>query len=128
MNNNLEHLEQEDLVGGDVDLQEELFPGGPTHETVERWKATFGDVYITEFDEDVFIWRTLSRTEYKEVLRIKNADAMYREERICEKCVLWPEGYNHIVMSNGKAGIPTLIAEQIMDRSGFLPNGEAKKL
>lgn len=110
------------------DPEEEVFEGGPKNSQIEAWKGRFGDVYATEFDDEVFIWRTLSRLEYKEIIKIKNADPMYREERICEKCVLWPEQYDHRVMGLGKAGIPSLIAEQVMDKSGFLPNGEAKKL
>jgi|LFRM01.1.fsa_nt_gb hypothetical protein len=100
---------------------EEIFPGGPTRKMVEEWKAHYGDIYSTTFDEEVFIWRTLNRTEYKEILKIRNADGMYREERICEKCVLWPIGYSHLQMASGKAGIPSLLAEQIMDKSGFVP-------
>lgn len=120
------HVQEEEFVEYDPEVQ--IYPGGPTQGEVETWKIRFGEVFATEFDETIFVWRTLSRTEYKEVLSIKNADPMYREERICEKCVLWPKGYDHIAMARGKAGIPSLLAEQIMDKSGFLPNGEAKKL
>lgn len=122
-----EDLAEEDF-NFDFDPEEEIFPEGPTHKQIEAWKAQFGEVYATEFEEEVFIWRTLTRIEYKNILKIKGADPMYREETICEKCTLFPEGYNRIAMSNGKAGIPSLLAEQIMDKSGFLPNGEAKKL
>ena len=114
----------------EIDLKQEIFPGGPTFEVVDEWKARFGEIYSTTFDEDeTFIWRTMNRVEYKEVLNIKGADLMYREERICTKCVLWPIGYDPIKIAAGKAGIPTLLTEQIMDKSGFsADNKEPERL
>jgi len=32
---------------------------------------------------------------------------------------LWPEQYNFTSMSHGKAGTPSLLAEHIMNKSGF---------
>jgi hypothetical protein len=97
-----------------------LFEGGPTMKTVEEWKQLYGQIYMTEVtDEDVFIWRVLNRREFKEIMKLENADAMYREERICEKCILWPEGYIFTKMADGKAGVPTVLSEQVMDKSGF---------
>jgi hypothetical protein len=107
---------------------EEIFEGGPTNKQIEEWKHRYESIYATEFEDEVYIWRTLSRLEFKEVQKAKNADPMYKEERICEKCVLWPEEYGHTEMAQGKAGTPSVIAEHIMDKSGFMPNGEAKKL
>ncbi len=100
-------------------LDEPVFPNGPTRAQVEQWKAMYGEIYATTFGDQVFIWRTLNRTEYKEILKIQNADSLYKEERMCEKCVLWPIGYNHIAISTSKAGIPSMIAEEIMAKSGF---------
>jgi hypothetical protein len=121
--------EMEQIVDEVIDdVEEEVFPGGPARAEVEQWKARFGEVYSSQFDDDVYIWRVMTRQEYKEILRIQKADAMYREERICERCVLWPRNYNHVMMTQGKAGIPTLLAEQIMDKSGFVPTGDPQKL
>lgn len=109
---------------------EEIFPGGPPRGLVEMWKQQYGEIYSSTFGDDVFIWRTLRRNEYKEVLRIqvKNGDTMFREESICQRCVLWPQGYNIAAMIAGKAGTPTLLAEQIMDKSGFIPTSEPERL
>jgi hypothetical protein len=118
------------MTSGDPDMDEEVFPGGPPRGLVEMWKAQFGEIYSSPFGDDVFIWRTMKRTEYKEVLRIQapKGDTMFREEKICEKCVLWPIGYSHMVMALGKAGVPTLLAEQIMDKSGFTIAVEPERL
>lgn len=106
-----------------------VFPGGPKANLVEKWKSQYKAIYLTEFDEDtVFIWRSLSRKEYKDVMKIDNADQFYREERICEKCVLWPQGYSFLSMGSGKAGVPSFIAEQIMDKSGFIAKTGALRL
>ncbi len=96
-----------------------LFESGPTLNKVEEWRSLYGQVYATEFDDEVYIWRTLKRVEYKEILKIKGADALFREERICQKCVVWPEAYDFVDMASGKAGTPSILAEQIMDKSGF---------
>lgn len=112
----------------DEDGNELLFPGGPTLAKVEEWKSLYGDIYLTEFDEEVFVWRTLKRKEYKEIMKIQGADQFYREERICEKVVLYPEHYNFMEMGRGKAGIPTLLSELIMEKSGFQAKTGAMKL
>lgn len=114
--------------GVEVDVQEPIFEGGPTYAEIELLKQQYRDVYQSEFEDDFFIWRPLSRQEFKSISKIQGADNHFKEERICEMCVLWPIGYDKPTMQMGKAGIPTLLAEQILDKSGFLPNGEAKKL
>lgn len=108
-----------------------LFEGGPLISQVQSWKKQFGvtdqegnviqegEIYLTQIGEDRFVWRPLNRYEYKEILALPNTDPLQREEIICQTCVLWPEGYNYETMARGKAGIPALLAEQIMEASGF---------
>lgn len=104
----------------DYDPNEPVFIGGPTIAEIDAWKEQYGQVYLTEVDDDdLFIWHVINRKEFKEIMKIADADAMYREERICEKCVLWPAEYSFTSMESGKAGTPTVLAEQIMERSGF---------
>ncbi|MEK1829057.1 hypothetical protein AAAC51_07860 [Priestia megaterium] len=87
------------------------------------------EVYLTEFDEEnVFVWRPLKRKEYKDIAKIPNADQFYKEERICEKAVLFPEKYGFMNMSTGKAGIPTLLHELILEKSGFVAKTGAMRL
>jgi len=109
-------------------LEEEIFPDGPTGRQVEEWKSRFGEIYSTTFDNEVFIWRTINRIEYKETLKIKGADHLYREERMCSRCVLWPIQYDHVLMASGKAGIPSVLADHIMEKSGFAPTSDVQKL
>lgn len=122
-----EGLIPEELIGADG--KELLFPDGPTVEKVEEWKSLYNDsVYLTEFEEEVFIWRPITRKEYKAVMKIPNADSFYKEERICEAVVLYPEAYNFMSMTSGKAGIPTMLSELVMARSGFETKTGALKL
>jgi hypothetical protein len=111
---------KEEIMEQELEQEEYLFEGGPKLSKVEEWNSLYKNVYMTEFEDgEIFIWRTLRRKEFKDIMKVEGADAMYREERVCEKCVLWPEKYDFIAMTTGKAGVPTLLSEQIMDRSGF---------
>ena len=122
-----EQEEQEEIKQDDG--TEPVFEGGPTQGQVDRWKEQFNNgVYMTEIEDEVFIWRPITRMEYKNILQNKQADSLFREERICETCVLWPENYDFTKMKQGKAGIPSLIADHIMAKSGFVSEGEATKL
>lgn len=117
----------EELIGADG--EELLFPNGPSLPKVEEWKSRFNDeVYLTEFEEEIFLWRPISRKEYKQVMKVQSADSFYKEERICEAVILYPEGYNFMQMTAGKAGIPTLLAELVMEKSGFQAKTGAMKL
>lgn len=123
----VEEFETNELMY-DADGNELLFPGGPTLTRVEEWKSLHGEVFLTEFDEDVFLWRTLKRKEYKDIMKINGADQYYKEERIVDKVALYPENYNFMAMTNGKAGVPTLLSELVMEKSGFQAKTGAMKL
>lgn len=137
----VEELEDQEELGEEAEEEEEfndlmfdeegnelLFPGGPTLGKVEEWKSLHGDIYLTEFDQEVFVWRTLKRKEYKEIMKVQGADNFYKEERICDKVMLYPENYNFMEMGRGKAGIPTLVSELVMEKSGFQAKTGAMKL
>lgn len=96
-----------------------IFPGGPMASEVESWKKQYAEVYLTEVAYDFFVWRPLNRYEYKHLMAIPDIDPLQREELICEQCVLWPKEFSFDQIANGKAGIPALLAEQIMQASGF---------
>ena len=115
----------------DVSLAEqEIFPGGPTYNELEKWKSMYNnEVFMTEFDENtIFIWRPLKRKEYKDIAKLQNADSFYKEERICEKAILFPANYGHMHMSAGKAGVPTILSEHILEKSGFISKTGAMRL
>ena len=109
--------------GGAFLREEALFPGGPSRSEVMSWKKQFEQdghtVNLHPVGEETFIWRSLSRTEYREIMALPNTDPIQREEIICEVCTLFPYEYNFTSMANRKAGVPAVLAEAIMKESGF---------
>lgn len=103
--------------------EEAIFEGGPSQSEVSSWKKQFEvdnhTVNLSEHAGEVFIWRTLNRVEYREIMALPNTDPLQREEIICEICVLFPYEYNFTNMAANKAGIPAVLAQQIMKESGF---------
>lgn len=125
-------LEQEEQVDEQVheDMEEEashegkeeIFPNGPTYDQLQQWKSLYsGEVYVTEFGDDVIVFRPIRRREYRDIYEIEgNPNAYYIEEQVCRKSILWPEDYADQRMAFGKAGIPTTLSQIILERSGFL--------
>lgn len=115
-----ESLKQE---GNAFATDELIFEGGPTRTELYSWKKQFEieghSVNLSELGDDIFIWRTLNRVEYRDIMAIPNTDPLQREEIICEVCVLFPHNYSFKTMADQKAGLPALLAEQIMKVSGF---------
>lgn len=98
-----------------------LFPGGPTVGQVEIWKKSWEGykIYVLEILEEMFVFRTLDRYEYKQICAQKNLDALLREELICKTVTLWPPKYDFNSMAKGMAGLPSTYSQAIMERSGF---------
>lgn len=100
---------------------DELFPGGPTKAQIQQWKKEWDgyDIFVTEILNDTFVFRTLNRFEYKQLVSFVDINALQREETICNTVTLWPENYNYNKMATSKAGVPSTYAEIIMEKSGF---------
>jgi len=117
----VEELPDEDLI----------WPGGPNAGMIKSWKKEYGDVYVTSLTYDKHIaWRTLSRLEYKSLVRkmeqlmeagqLSSAEAnLWNEEAISEICCLWP-AYDKQTISSDLAGLPSLIAQEVLEASGFV--------
>jgi hypothetical protein len=98
---------------------------------VKKWKEHFGEVYVTSISYDKHIaWRVLTRLEYKNIVKkmeqliqagqLSSAEAnMWNEEAIAELCILFPE-YQRIDMNGVMAGVPSLIAQEVLEASGFV--------
>lgn len=98
-----------------------IYPGGPSKTMIDSWKKQWEGygVFITEVMGKKFIFRTLNRVEYKQIVALQNIDALQREEIICETVTLWPMNYTWDIMATGDAGIPSTLAEIVMSKSGF---------
>lgn len=102
-------------------FDDELFPGGPTKSEINLWKKEWDgyDIYVTEILKETFIFRTLNRYEYKQLVSFIDINGLQREETICATCTLWPKNYDYQTMATTKAGIPSTYSEIIMEKSGF---------
>jgi hypothetical protein len=96
--------------------------------TINSWKKQFNEVFHAEVKGQDFIFRSLQRYEYKQILATPNTDPLIREEMICEYCVLYPAQYDFSMMSGEKAGYPAVLSEMIMDNSGFTRDVKVSKL
>lgn len=114
------------------EFDQQLFPGGPMISEIESWKKQYGDIWVVDDLPDTeipaYIYRDLNRYEYKSIMATPNTDPLMREEMICEQCVLYPYEYSYGIMSNHKAGIPTILAGHIMETSGFTKASMPKRL
>lgn len=117
------NIQHEPIPEQDIDIITEnpVFDGGPGIAQIEIWKKQFSKekVYHTQILNRDFIFRTLNRFEYKQIVALENIDALYREELICQTCVLWPIGYNFQQMAQEDSGYPSTLAQIIMENSGF---------
>lgn len=115
----------------DLSDEELIWPNGPTAGMIKQWKQEFGDVYVTSITYDKHIaWRTLSRLEYKNLVRkmeqlmeagqLSSAEAnLWNEEAIAEICCLYP-AYDRQSITSDLAGLPSLIAQEVLEASGFV--------
>lgn len=115
----------------DLDDSEKLWEDGPTAGDIKAWKSQYGEVYVTSISYDKHVvWRVLNRVEYKQIVKkmeqlvqagqLTSAEAnMWNEETIAELCMLYPE-YNKKTASTMMAGVPSLIAQEVLEASGFV--------
>lgn len=115
----------------DLDDNEPIWEDGPVAGQIKEWKKQFGDVYVTSisFDKHV-VWRVLNRNEYKQIVKkmeqlvqagsLTSAEAnMWNEETIAELCILFPK-FDKKTLSGAMAGMPSLIAQEVLEASGFV--------
>lgn len=121
--------EEMEAIEEQVDPNEEIFEGGPTNADIEGWKEIYnGNVFFVPFQHRSYIYRTLYRNEYKQIMKIDGATEEYRRERMVAKTLLWPDNYNKMEMDADHAGVVDTLVEYIMATSGFRPESGPIKL
>lgn len=115
---NTEDLFEENPINED-DFQ--IYENGPYISQIEIWKKQYGQGHVlhTQVIDKHFIFRTLNRFEYKQIVAMQNVDALMREEIICSTCVLHPRNYDFKTMGANEAGYPSTLSKIIMENSGF---------
>lgn len=89
----------------------------PTADITELFlnlKEQHRNIFIFQADNQIFIYRSLGRSEYKKILSDDRFDGMMKEDLICQICTLWPEDYD---FDNCDAGIPTVLTQAIVKNS-----------
>lgn len=85
---------------------------------------TVPKAFISQIDDTFFIYKTLGRQDYKDLVKDTLLTTLEKEELICEKTVLYPEKYD---FETCEAGIPTKLCEEILKNS-YLGDDNARNL
>ena len=88
-----------------------------------KFQEKHRNVFMQKLDSQVFIYRSLGRKEYKDILKDERFSDAEKEDLICEICILWPENYD---LDNCEAGIPSVLTKMILENS-FLDKLESRK-
>jgi len=83
---------------------------------VEAWYEEYGDVYTTEFNDVIFVFRGLSIDDLNRANRLY-VDELEKMEYICRLAVLAPEIEDYSLEIY--AGIPEVLSVVILEESGF---------
>jgi len=88
---------------------------------LEQWRDLYGMFFASSVNgEDMYIWKTLKRLEYKSIAQsgaMEKQDLM--ENSVVRKCLLWPHPSSDFFASSDAGIIPTLF-KQVMHKSGFV--------
>ena len=89
---------------------------------INEFQDKYEEVYWNTIEGQVFVYRTLGRLEYKEVLNSDTTD-IEKEDIVCKACLLYPENFD---FDECTAGIPTMLFKSIMKNS-FLDDLKSKQ-
>ena len=76
----------------------------------------YRNVFMVEINKQVYIYRSLGRSEYKEVLEDSRIPDIQKEEIICSQCLLYPDPDTYS-WDDKEAGIPTELMKAILTDS-----------
>lgn len=82
-----------------------------------KLKEKYWNLYYTDIEGYEFMYRDLTRNEFKVISKFDNDAAA--EEYICSTCLILPKA---IDFDDMPAGIPSILAAQIINKSGFDPS------
>jgi hypothetical protein len=98
--------------------------GAPSLDQLKNWKSQYGAIYMSNVTDasEVFIWRTILRLEWKELLAtVDMKNEHLRQEQVIKKYVLYPNSDKILYLLG--AGYMTSIETAIMYQSGFVDEG-----
>lgn len=86
-------------------------------------KEKYRNVFIHQFGDKVFFYRSIGRKEYRTIVDDQVLNDFQKENVICELCTLYPKNVN---FNDIEAGIPSKLSELIIKNS-FLDSIEARQ-
>jgi len=124
------------MADKDVEKTEEIFDPlmdaeeaflhqrGPGKDKIEAWKKEFGYLEWMAFDDEVFVYRSINRSEYRRIFTQSPPTALaemesFVEEEIIKAALLFP-AYDTIDWEK-RAGLQRTLSDNIMRLSGFQP-------
>jgi len=113
--------QEEDELGPPAETEyKEMVEDGPTEQDLQLWKKQFplAKIFQAFLSDELFIYRTMNRVEYKDMNSRDNLNAITREEFIVRQCILWPD-MNAKTIGESPAGNISVLAELVMKASGF---------
>lgn len=86
----------------------------------------YRNVFITQIDEETFIFRALGRSEFRDILKDSRFDEYKKEDIMCAQCLLYPDP-DTIDWDNVNAGLPTKLLKEILKKS-YLDDLESRTI
>lgn len=86
------------------------------YELIVGFKKKYRNVFIYEVDGEIFIYRSLGRKEYRDILSDNRFNDFEKEELICDTCLLYPDP-DSFDWDSVDAGIPTELMKAIRKNS-----------
>ena len=89
------------------------------------WKKQYGSIFKTIIEDDMYVWRKLKRSEYKDITKMvteafeddTQAQNWFRQEEITKTVLLYPFDAEEAIEE--AAGISVVISQDCLVRSGF---------
>ena|SRR5665213_1765928 len=100
---------------------------GVTDVQIGEWKAKFGDIYLINLGDEQYVYRSIRRFEYKQVMSTPESNRAFNEDKIVQMCIVYPT-IDVTKMPAMKAGTVSTLVELIMAASNFGISEEPVKL
>lgn len=81
---------------------------------VEEAFKKYEAVFFSEIEGQIFIFRPLTRKEYRDVLENQNMDDYSKQDTICKQVLLYPDNFDFDECS---AGLPDILFKDILEKS-----------
>lgn len=90
-------------------------------EEILSLKTQHGDIYRTDIESQAYIWRRLTKAEFNMIDQLGEEDED-KEDLIVNMCLIYPR---HLDYDECHAGVPVVLANEILTHSGFVDETSA---